>query len=170
MGDGQALCKCGLFDLVENIPFGFCVIADAAYPATKCLLPMFYGANKTNPVYDKYNYMASKCHIRIKMAFGKMKTKWRILQRPLVGYEGSLKFAMHSIARLHNFCIDKHLLKMQAEGKDDIECMVQYQRHTEEIPIDQNDLVETGTSELREVLANRIQTLGLVRMIDTNLN
>ena len=92
MADAQAIRECNLFNAIENLPYGYAVIADAAYPATKHLLPMYSGVDQLNSGYNNCNYIASKCHIRIEMAFRKMKNKWRILDRPLVGYENSLRF------------------------------------------------------------------------------
>ena len=57
---------------------------------------------------------------------------------------------------------------MEIEGEDEIGRIVRYERHIQDV--DPDKVYETGTSEIREVLAERIKALGLTRSIDENLN
>jgi DDE superfamily endonuclease len=82
MGDNDAIGQCSLKQLIDNLPFGFCVIGDAAYVPSEHLIPIYYGSNKKQPQYDNFNYYASQLRIRVEMAFGMMVRKW--------GYYGSL--------------------------------------------------------------------------------
>jgi DDE superfamily endonuclease len=84
MNDNQAINEVDIGKLIGKLPFGFCVIGDAAYTATEHLVPMYYGADKHNPKYDNFNFYASQLRIRIEMAFGMMTKKWGILWRPLI--------------------------------------------------------------------------------------
>jgi hypothetical protein len=78
MNDNQAIHEVDIGWLIEQIPFGFCVIGDAAYTATENLVPLFYGANKLKKQYDNFNFFGSQLRIRIKIAFGLMTRKWGI--------------------------------------------------------------------------------------------
>jgi DDE superfamily endonuclease len=100
---------------VEALPEDYVVIADAAYPATEHLIPMFYGLQRNNPLYDDFNYASAVCRTRIKMSFGLMNTKWAILNRPLKQHLTNVKFIVHAIARLHNFVIKERLLNNESE-------------------------------------------------------
>ena len=88
---------CSLSSHIESLPFGYCVIADAAYEATEHMVPVYQGLEKLKPKYDNFNFFASQCRIRVEMAFGLMQTKWGILLRP-VG------------CRLHNVAWMTHFL------------------------------------------------------------
>jgi hypothetical protein len=48
MNDNQAINKVDIGELIGKLPFGFCIIGDAAYTATEHLIPVYYGADKRN--------------------------------------------------------------------------------------------------------------------------
>ena len=78
-----AICKCDLNRLIENLPFGCCVIADAAYEATEKLVTIIASPDCLIPANGNFNFYASQCRIRVEMAFGMMQNKWGILQWPI---------------------------------------------------------------------------------------
>jgi DDE superfamily endonuclease len=99
-----------LHSLIESLPRGFMVIADAAYKPTEHCVPLYYGASRREADKDNFNYFASQCRIRIEMSFGMMTQKFRILCEPLPHKDlMKVKFICLSIARLHNFIIDQHI-------------------------------------------------------------
>lgn len=104
-----------LFDKIEALPQDYVVIADAAYQATEHLIPMFYGLQRNNQLYDNFNYASSVCRARIEMSFGLMNTKWSILTRPLKQRLQNVKYVVHAIARLHNFVIKERLRNNESE-------------------------------------------------------
>jgi DDE superfamily endonuclease len=75
MSDKDAFGKTTLRDLVEGLPFGICIIGDAAYCPGEHLVPVYQGLCKTEARYDNFNYYASQVRIRIEMAFGMMSMK-----------------------------------------------------------------------------------------------
>ena len=99
------------FDWTDDLPPGYCCVADSAYQPTESLITIFGGDLALFNDSNNFNYFTSHLRIRIDMAFGLMVTKWSILQRPLLS--NSLPRMKHLIccilARLHNFCIDVRL-------------------------------------------------------------
>jgi DDE superfamily endonuclease len=82
MNDNQAIHQISIGKKIANLPFGWCVIGDAAYSVTEQLVPMYYGADKLKQQYDDFNFFGSQLWIWSEMAFG-MTKKWGILWRPL---------------------------------------------------------------------------------------
>ena len=112
--DRDALEQCSkLYEAIEALPVGFCVIGDAAYEATKHMVPVYQGYEKTIKRYDNFNFFTSQLRIRVEMAFGMMQMKWGILQRPLNCSLKNVSVLIHSVGRLHNYVINERLL---AEG------------------------------------------------------
>ena len=114
--DRDALEQCDrLYDAIEGLPFGMCIIGDAAYEATEKMVPVYQGYEKTIAKYDNFNFFASQLRIRIEMAFGMMQMKWGILQRPLGCSLKHVGVLIQCVGRLHNYVITERL---QAEGKE----------------------------------------------------
>ena len=110
--DRDALEQCHkLYDAIEAIPLGMCIIGDAAYEATERMVPVYQGLEKMVAQYDNFNYFASQLRIRIEMAFGMMQMKWGILQRPLSCKLRNVGLLIHTVGRLHNFVINERLLE-----------------------------------------------------------
>ena len=112
--DRDAIVHCGLNLLVESLPFGLCVIGDAAYDASEHMVPVFQGLARENTRNDNFNFYASQVRIRVEMAFGLMQMKWGILQRPIGCCIKNLKWMIQAIARLHNFVINERLRRNEA--------------------------------------------------------
>ena len=109
--DRDAIEQCPhLYNAIEGLPFGICVIGDAAYEATEHMVPVYQGLEKTIPKYDNFNFFASQLRIRIEMAFGMMQMKWGILQSPLGCSLQHVGVLVQTIGRLHNYCINERLL------------------------------------------------------------
>ena len=101
MGDKEAIGETTLKDLIEGLPFGVCVIGDAAYCPTEHLVPVYQGLAKQQSKYDNFNYFASQLRIRVKMAFGLMTMKWGILSHPVGCKVKHLRWLVQCIATLH---------------------------------------------------------------------
>lgn len=179
MCDKDAYSETSLKELVENLPFGICVIGDAAYCPSEHLVPVYQGLCKMEPRYDNFNYFASQVRIRIEMAFGIMTMKWGILQHPIGCSLSNLRWLIQAIASLHNFCISERLAREQDNParEPDFQNLPQY---TPTVPHDINgdpiDLGELfkGTSEghshLREHMAAKVAASGLTRQGNNGLN
>jgi hypothetical protein len=61
---------------MNNMPQQYVVIGDAAYEPTERLIPLYYGAKRSDPLYDNFNYYGSKLRQCIERAFGMMVKKW----------------------------------------------------------------------------------------------
>lgn len=175
-GDNDALHQTPLWNLIENLPFGFVVIADAAYSATERICSIYYGVSRSNPLYDNFNYYASQCRIRIEMAFGLMTMKWGILARPLQLSVQQAGLLMHAIARLHNFVINERLDTVD-EAPDTLAYLPSHPQDENGDPIFLNDdgSMEpsrqgfAGWSEVRERMARKVEEHGLVRPLQNRL-
>jgi DDE superfamily endonuclease len=111
MNKNQAIHEVDIASMIEKIPLGFCVLADAAYSATECLVPMYYCSDKLKPNYDNFNFFGSQLCIRIEMAFGMLTRKWGLYWRPLLVGLDKIKYVVEVVARLHNFCINERILE-----------------------------------------------------------
>lgn len=166
-----------LHDFIENLPEDYVAIADAAYESTEHCVSIFYGAQRTNPAHDNFNFCASQCRIRIEMAFGIMQSKWTILKRPLPNDIHNVKFVALAIARLHNFTLKESTSSADEEysrlhGREFQATLTnQHSRVTVDTPVEtavpvvrrSNPRASTGTSNIRDVMVVRVEQLGIHR-------
>jgi Transposase DDE domain. len=74
-----------LKEALNNLPYGFYMVGDAAYtPWERMLIPLV-GSQRLDPVNDTYNFYLSQVRIRIEMSFARLVNKWRILRSPMLG-------------------------------------------------------------------------------------
>jgi DDE superfamily endonuclease len=172
-GDRDAVKQCSLHSLVEDLPFGVCVIGDAAYQCTEHMVPVYQGVDKLNVKYDNFNFYASQLRIRIEMAFGIMQSKWGVLQQPIGCTLSNLIWLSQAIARLHNYCINERL----AEGGSPLEVpdasvpsyipTVPHNQDGDPVVIGVEKPVFKGTADghsfLREFMATRVENQQLKR-------
>ena len=78
--DQPAYEETGLETIIESLPLGLFVAADAAYIVTKHTLIPFIGSQCQDRTKDAFNLFLSQLHIQIKNAFGLLTSKWRILR------------------------------------------------------------------------------------------
>jgi DDE superfamily endonuclease len=169
--------QCSLYDLIEDLPLGICVIGDAAYQPTEHMVPVYQGADKLTMKYDNFNFFASQCRIRVEMAFGMMQSKWGILQRPVGCTLYNMRWLVQAIARLHNYCINERLeLSMGAFEIPDalVPGYIPSVPHdVEGDPVQLHtafDVVSDGHSFLREYMASRVEKKQLQRPVNNNIS
>jgi hypothetical protein len=162
--------------LVENLPPGFHIVADAAYMVSEHLLGPYHGAQRDDDANAIFNFYLSQLRIRIEMAFGLLTTKWRILRVPLTVnvVDGTLAKIVETCAILHNFVITHDGTYDLADEDQKIERFGETglgyfdTRLTEEEriegghPEDEIMLVE-GVSLLRQHIRNEISDNGHLR-------
>ena len=68
-----------LKELINSLPRGLYVVADAAYTLSESVLVPFTGAHWLNSANDAFNFYLSQLRIRVEMAFGRLVNKFRIL-------------------------------------------------------------------------------------------
>jgi len=172
--DRDAIRHCGLKELIEELPFGICVIGDAAYEATEHLVPIYQGLEKLQRDKDDFNFYASQCRIRVEMAFGLMQIKWGILHRPLTCSLKNAKWLAQAIARLHNYVINERLAAKEdptVEIRGNVETgRASYHptvpNDAEGNPIPLKKLFEgtiDGHSHLRDAMVKRVVSMGYQR-------
>lgn len=181
MGDKEAVGETSLKELIEGLPYGICIIGDAAYCPTEHLIPVYQGISKLQPKYDNFNYFASQLRIRIEMAFGIMNMKWGILNHPIGCSMRNLRWLIQAIASLHNFCINERLARGSAEGEEiiaaidsNIPAYIPTVPHDDKgDPIDVEILLKEtvrGHSYLREFMACKVEDRHLKRVGPNGLN
>ncbi|MFO0446206.1 MAG: transposase family protein [bacterium] len=94
---------------IENLPPMFFVAGDNAYVCSEHLLTPFCGNNRSIPENDAYNFYLSQLRIRVEMAFGLLKTKWRILRSPLEVPLADSGNVLLACCMLHYYCINQRL-------------------------------------------------------------
>jgi hypothetical protein len=169
-GDRDAIKQCSLYQLIERLPMGFCVIGDAAYQPTEHMVPVYQGAEKLIPKYDNFNFFASQCRIRIEMAFGMMQAKWGILQRPLGCSMNNMHWLVQAIARLHNYCVNERLEVSMSPFEVPDSSIPRYiptvPHNDDGDPVQLNHAFQgtnDGQSFLREWMASRVAAKDLMR-------
>jgi len=182
-GDRDAIKAASLYNLIEGLPYGCCVIGDPACDASEHMVPMCDGADRLNAKCDDFNFYASQLRIRIEMAFGMMQNKWAMLQRPVTCRLKNVSLMVQVTGRLHNCCITERL----AEHGNDAETAAIPKPNgngtnvshlpTEPCDGDGNALVLshnvhrlTANSVLREHMADRVYKRGLKRPETNKIN
>ncbi|KAE9350284.1 hypothetical protein PF008_g6521 [Phytophthora fragariae] len=105
VGDSIAFKKWKLREAIMQLPAGFYIIGENAYPLSESLLVPFNKLEIKGKAYSDYNFYLSQLWIRIEMAFGLLVNKWQILKRPLVVDFVNVKKVIKTCMKLHNFCI-----------------------------------------------------------------
>jgi DDE superfamily endonuclease len=163
MNDNQAINEIDLGTLIEQIPLGYCVVADAAYAVSERLVPMFYGADKLNP---RYNFFGSQLRIRTEMAFGMMTCKWGIYWCQLLVGLNKIKYIVEVIGRLHNFCNNERIGEVGPGCDPVVEANVQgieiYQDMAKALA-EYKALTNSLHSGKREDMPRCIESMGLSR-------
>jgi len=106
-GDLVAYEFLSIRDIIEGLPDGIYIVADAAYMLSEHVLVPFTGGDRQAADFDTFNYFLSQLRIRIEMAFGLFTTKWRVVRRHLETKLTNSSKVLEACARLHNFVIDQ---------------------------------------------------------------
>eukprot|EP00904_Undaria_pinnatifida_P012574 jgi/Undpi1/8447/HiC_scaffold_25.g10914.m1 len=108
---------------VDNLPDGYYVLGDAAYPLSDKLLTPYPGKG-LDPELDSFNFHLSQLRIKVEQAFGILVKRWGILWKPLrISFDRRPKL-IRALFHLHNFCIDEgsQLIRREHEKKIDRRC------------------------------------------------
>jgi hypothetical protein len=178
-GDNDAINQISLARRIAALPFGYCIIADAAYTANERVVSIYSGKDRLIKRNDDFNFYASQCRIRIEMAFGLMQIKWGILRQPQSCSLKNLKYQVHDIARLHNFVINERLGRglgggsRTSEAPKTLSYLPSEPQDEDGEPVLISGVLSTifpGWSELREEMARNVETMGLTRPPEGRLN
>jgi len=167
MNNNIAKAEVDLNLLVECLPFGYCVIADAAYQPSERWVPVYCGSDKNRAFCDNFNYYASQCRIHIEMAFGLLTRRWGLLWRELSIDIRNVKVVALCLARMHNYCIDERIRIAQVTDpatEQGINGRLEDSAVAEAAAEVEAEIESFfGWSELREEMAKRIECLNLKR-------
>jgi hypothetical protein len=155
-----------LAEIIENLPAGLFIAADAAYVVTEHVLIPFTGSQRQDRVKDTFNFFLSQLRIRIENAFGLLTTKWKILRKPL---ECSLKTnadILQICALLHNYVIDNKeddsATDTSLEGPN-IRAMSESPLGWGYLPTVEPLETQPGTSQTRDAILRHIHRNGFCR-------
>jgi DDE superfamily endonuclease len=87
--------------IVGGVPIGHFIIGDPAYPQQNWLLKGFIATR--DPAEDSFNVYLNKARVRVENAFGRLKARWRILNKRIdLHYEQAPRvilgcFILHNI-------------------------------------------------------------------------
>jgi hypothetical protein len=159
--DYKAYQKSSILHWIENLPPMYFVAGDNAYVCTEHLLTPFCGSNRSIPENDAYNFYLSQLRIRVEMAFGLLKTKWRILRTALEVPLAEAPVIFQVCCLLHNYCINERLqldeeIRIERMYGEDNTHQLGY------IPSDTVSLPHSG-SVLRNRIVQRISNNSLSR-------
>ncbi|OWZ09955.1 hypothetical protein PHMEG_00017266 [Phytophthora megakarya] len=164
VGDSIAFKKWKLRGVIMQLPAGFYIIGDNAYPLSNCLLVPFAKSEIRGKAYSDCNFYLSQQRIRIEMAFGLL-----IFKRPLEVDFMNVKKVIKTCMKLHNFCIDERT-KTQDARSSTREVAAEYHNLSESWyhPTDNTDAPDllqpyAQGRILREVVINHIQNFNLRR-------
>lgn len=169
VGDSIAFKKWKLREAIMQLPAGFYIIGDNAYPLSDSLLVPFSKLELKSKAHSDYNFYLSQLRIRIEMAFGLLVNKWQIFKRPLVVDFVNVKKVIKTCMKLHNFCIDERT-KTQDASTSMRAITTEYHTLPESWyhPTDNSDDAAALRPDaqgriLRDVIMNHIQTFNLRR-------
>jgi DDE superfamily endonuclease len=99
---------------------GLCIFGDNAYVNTLYMATPYKSVR--DGAKDAYNFFHSNCRITIECAFGMLVHRWGILCKPMSTKLPIAKVTsmVRALCRLHNFCIDERLLRIEASPRSTI--------------------------------------------------
>lgn len=104
--DWTAYLSSAMSSRVGDLPHGYYLLGDAAYPLSNQLLTPYPGRG-LSPEYDSFNFHLSQLRVKVEQSFGILVSRWGILWRPLrVAFKRRPKL-IQALFHLHNFCIDE---------------------------------------------------------------
>ena len=106
MNVAVAFRKTGLQEVLDRLPEGCNMLGDAAYAISYKLLVPYTGSQRADLYRDSFNCHLSQLRIRVKMSFGRLVQKWRILDDHLQLLVHNNMKILRVCAALHNFVIN----------------------------------------------------------------
>jgi len=137
--------------IYEDIP-AF-ILADSAYPNSKHLVTTFKVTETSDPVINALNKKLGGARYHVENAFGILKGRFHIFQRPLEYAVEDIRFVIILISAvfvLHNFLID--IQDTSSEWQDEI---TEEPRMNDDVDVD--EVVEDLDSTTRKVLIKHMQ-------------
>eukprot|EP00644_Phytophthora_capsici_P018845 jgi/Phyca11/133160/e_gw1.342.3.1 len=169
VGDSIAFRNWKLSNAIMELPAGFYIIGDNAYPLSNSLLVPFNKLEIKSRAHSDYNFYLSQLRIRVETAFGLLVNKWQIFKRPLVVDFVNVKKVIKTCMKLHNFCIDERT-KNQCAATSVHAVTTEYHSLSESWyqPTDNYSEADVLRPDalgriLRDVVMNHIQNFGLRR-------
>lgn len=94
-----------------NLPHWAHVVLDSAFACTEQeLVPWPIPKNGLSKERDAFNFMLSQQRQAVERTFGLLYARWGILWRPLRVKFDNLSLLLHTLCRLHNYCMkDRHV-------------------------------------------------------------
>jgi hypothetical protein len=164
--DQTAFERTSLYELIQNLPPGIYIVADAAYTLCEGVLVPFTGSQRDDPVKDSFNFHLSQLRIRIEMAFGLFTNKFQILRKAFTTKMAITARTLQACARLHNFVIDQDRDEEDLETdalEDEIVPLAESPLQWGYLPTVEKLDPPGGTSQTREAILGKLTREGLRR-------
>ena len=113
--DARAIKKTSLLTWIEKLPPGYFVACNCAHAISEHLIRPYSVPEHFLEKNDAFNFYLLQLCIRIKMAFGIMVTKWRLLKAPLSIRLRNIPLLFGAIVRL------QQLLFKNGRGQKEID-------------------------------------------------
>ena len=95
----------GIPKALGSTPEEFYLVGDAGYVCSDKLLTPYPGRDLDKKL-DAYNFYQSQLRIRVEQSFGLFVGRWGILWSPLRLSLEKQTAILHTLFRLHSFCLD----------------------------------------------------------------
>jgi hypothetical protein len=150
-------------DWIDQLPDGYFVVGDSAYPLSNHLLIPFSGTGRYDQHKSAYNYYLSQLRTRIEMAFGRMTSRWRVFHRNLDCTLPVCSKIILAAARLHNYIIDNDGQNVIVDPKIGNGDEIIYNRTINDDDDDDGDGQPLPTTHLRDTILAQVIAMDLRR-------
>ena len=112
--------------MINGITIPLHILGDPAYPLSSKIIKGYVGRSLT-PEEESFNVYLSKARMCVEIAFGRLKSRWRILKKRMgLNYEMAPKvittcWTLHKIVELNKVTIPGHLLRLLPNEPDERE-------------------------------------------------
>lgn len=106
--DARMLRRSKIYQVGNDIPHGYIILGDSAYPMLRWLIPPYKDNGNLTDNQKTFNYKHSATRIVVEHAYGKLKGRFRRLQHFDNTDLTVINYCVATACILHNICIDQN--------------------------------------------------------------